>query len=227
MPSGYWKDSDRHTPVRWVRKRLVLGGFGFLFLLPTVHAQAPATEAPNAQATVAPPQSVVGPDYVIGPGDVLDIFVWRNPELSTHVPVRPDGKISTPLVEDISAVGKTTSQLAREMEAVLGRFIRTPNVNVIVSQAVSAKSQIVVVGQAANPKALPYREGLNVMDVMIAVGGLAEFAAGNRAKIVRRDANGGTTEIRVRLKALMEGGDLSQNLPLKPGDVIVIPESFF
>lgn len=170
--------------------------------------------------------SAVGPDYIIGPGDTLDIFVWRNPELSTRVPVRPDGKISTPLVEDISAVGKTTSQLAREMEAVLGKFIRTPNVNVIVSQAVSAASQVVVVGQAANPRALPYRDGLRVLDIMIAVGGMTDFAAGNRAKIVR-ESNGKREEIRVKLKDLMEDGDLSQNQLLRPGDVLVIPESFF
>jgi polysaccharide export outer membrane protein len=184
---------------------------------------------PAVDASSTPPRarSAVEDDYVIGPGDTLEIFVWRNPELSTRIPVRPDGKISTPLVEDITAVGKTTSQLARDMEAILAKYVRSPNVNVIVAQAVSASSQVSIVGQAANPSSIPYRQGLRVLDAIIAVGGMSEFAAGNRAKLVRSRPNGEREEIRIRLKNLMEKGDLSQNLPLQPGDVIVIPESAF
>jgi polysaccharide export outer membrane protein len=166
-------------------------------------------------------------EYVIGPGDALDIFVWRNQDLTTRVPVRPDGRISTPLVEDMIAVGKTPTQLARDIENVLGQYIRTPKVNVIVTSAASANSQVRVVGQAVTPRALPYRDGLTVMDVVIAVGGLSEYAAGNRAKIVRENANAKPTELKVRLKDLLDKGDMRQNLRMQPGDVLVIPESRF
>lgn len=166
-------------------------------------------------------------NYRIGPGDVLDIFVWRNPEISTKVPVRPDGKISTPLVEDMVAVGKTPSELARDMEEVLATYIKSPSVNVIVSEFKGTFSeQVRVVGQAANPQAIPYREGMTLLDVMIAVGGLGEFAAGNRAKLVRNE-NGRTVEYRVRLSDLLNDGDISQNVAVRPGDVLIIPEAYF
>ena len=151
--------------------------------------------------------------YRIGPGDMLDIFVWRNPEISTKVPVRPDGKISTPLVEDMVAVGKTPSELARDMEAVLAKYIKSPSVNVIVTDF-------------QGPQAIPYREGMTVLDVMIAVGGLGEFAAGNKAKLVRK-IDGTSTEYRLRLSDLLNNGDISQNADIRPGDVIIIPETFF
>src|SRR5688572_23780706 len=179
-----------------------------------------------AQSADRPQTSAAGADYIIGPGDTLEVFVWRNPELSTRVPVRPDGKISTPLVEDMVAVGKATSQLARDMEKVLEQYVRSPKVNVIVAVALSAMSQVVVTGAAQNPRTVPYREGLRVLDVVLAVGGLTQFAAGNRAMIVREE-NGKRREIRVRLKNLLEKGDLEQNVLLRPGDVLVIPESFF
>ena len=178
----------------------------------------------------SPPQgadAVPGQDYVIGPGDSLQIFVWRNAELSTTVPVRPDGKISTPLVEDVVAVGKTPSQLAREIETILGEYIRAPKVNVIVATALSATSQVRVVGQAVNPRATPYREGLTVLDVVIDAGGLSEFAAGNRAKLIRKGADGKQETIKVRLEDLLDDGDMSQNFPVLPGDVLIIPESRF
>jgi len=140
--------------------------------------------------------------------------------------VRPDGKISTPLVEDMVAVGKTPSKLARDIEAVLAEYIRQPQVNIIVSQAVSTFSQVKVIGQVQNPQSIPYREGMTVMDAVLAVGGMTTFAAGNRAKIVRTEP-GGQKEFRVRLADLVNKGDLSQNLALKPGDVIVVPESRF
>jgi polysaccharide biosynthesis/export protein len=185
------------------------------------------THAAEPQPVATPPTSESGSDYIIGPGDTLDVFVWRNQELSTRIPVRPDGRVSTPLVEDMVAVGKTPSQLARDMEKVLSEFIRSPKVNIIVTEAASTNSQVRVVGQAVRPRAMPYREGLTVLDAVIEVGGLSEFAAGNRAKLVRKDASGKTTEKRVRLRDLIEKGDMGQNLAMKPGDVLVIPETRF
>jgi polysaccharide export outer membrane protein len=191
--------------------------------------QAPDTQPPiqgPASAVPAVPAAAVGPNYIIGPGDTLQVFVWRNPELTTSVPVRPDGKISTPLVEDLVAVGKTPSQLARDIEGVLGEFIRSPQVNVIVSIPVSAFSQVKVIGQVANPQSLAYREGMRVLDAVLASGGLADFAAGNRARIVRK-VNGKDVQLKVKLLDLLNKGDMAQNLELKPGDVLVIPESMF
>lgn len=181
----------------------------------------------EAPAPQAPPPSAVPADYIIGPGDSIDVFVWRNPELSVSVPVRPDGKISTPLVEDMVAVGKTPSQLARDVEAVLGEYIRNPQVNIIVTQPVSAFSRVTAIGQLASPGSFPYREGMRVLDVVLAAGGLSPFAAGNRARLVRTDADGKRTEIRVRLKDLMEKGRLQDNIEIRPGDVLVVPESLF
>jgi polysaccharide export outer membrane protein len=170
--------------------------------------------------------SAVTPDYRIGPGDTLQIFVWRNPELTQSVPVRPDGKISTPLVEDMVAVGKTPSQLARDIEGVLAEYIRSPQVNVIVTNPVSAFSQVKVIGQVTNPQSLPYREGMRVLDAILAAGGLTEFAAGNRGKIVRK-VDGKDTEIKVKVEDLVNKGAMKYNFELKPGDVIVVPQSFF
>jgi polysaccharide export outer membrane protein len=182
-----------------------------------VSAQVPAP---------ALPMSADANEYIIGPGDTLQVFVWRNPELTTSVPVRPDGKISTPLVEDMIAVGKTPSQLARDIETVLAEYIRQPQVNIIVSTAVSTFSQVKVIGQVTNPQAIPYREGMTVMDAVLAVGGLGPYAAGNRTKLVRSEG-GAQRERRIKLSDLLNKGDLSQNLALRPGDVIVVPESRF
>jgi polysaccharide biosynthesis/export protein len=165
-------------------------------------------------------------DYVIGPGDKLQVYVWRNPELSTTVPVRPDGKISVPLVEDMVAIGKSPSQLARDIETVLAEYVRDPKVNVIVEEAASTFSQVKVVGEVKKPQAIPFREGMKVLDVVLACEGLSDFASPNRARIVRQ-ANGKETEIRVRLRDLINGGDLSQNVELRPGDVLVVPQSMF
>jgi polysaccharide export outer membrane protein len=163
---------------------------------------------------------------VIGPGDTVQVFVWRNPELSVTVPVRPDGKISTPLVEDMVAVGKTPSQLARDVEGVLGEFVRQPTVNVIVTNAVSSFRQVKVVGQVRTPQSVPYRDGLTVLDVILAVGGVNEFAAANRSRIVRTK-DGKQTELKVKLGDLVQKGDMRQNVALQPGDVLVVPESLF
>lgn len=188
-------------------------------------ADAPATAVSSGPVT-APADSKVAGDYVIGPGDTIQVFVWRNPELTTTVPVRPDGKISTPLVEDMTAVGKTPSDLARDIEHVLAEYVRSPQVNVIVTQPASVFSQIKVIGQVTRPQSVPYRDGLTVLDAVLAVGGLGPFAAGNRSKIVRTE-NGKTKEIKVKIASLVNDGDMSQNLHLRPGDVIVIPESRF
>jgi polysaccharide export outer membrane protein len=164
--------------------------------------------------------------YIIGPGDTIQVYVWRNADLTATVPVRPDGKISTPLNEDMGAVGKTPSQLARDIEKVLSEYVRTPTVNVIVTQPVGAFGQVQVIGQVARPGSLPYRAGMKVLDAVLAVGGVTQFAAGNRTK-VERTANNQKQEIKVKLDKLLNKGDLSQNVPLQPGDVIVVPESRF
>lgn len=173
--------------------------------------------------------SAAGPEngYLIGPGDTLQVFVFNHPELSVTVPVRPDGYVSTPLVEDIRAVGKTPTALARDIEAKLAEFVRSPTVNIIVTSFVGEfQQQVRVVGQAANPQALSYRNGMTVLDVMIAVGGLTEFAAGNRAKLIRQTPDG-PVEISLRLKDLLNDGDIKRNMPVQPGDTLIIPESIF
>ena len=166
-------------------------------------------------------------NYIIGPGDSLDIFVWRNPELSVKVPVRPDGKISAPLVEDMVAAGKSPTQLARDIEAVLGEYVREPKVTVIVGEFVGTfTEQIRVVGQATQPRSLAYRDRMTVLDAMIEVGGLTPQAAGNRAKLVRWE-NGRQIDIPVRLNDLLNKGKIEANVMLQPGDVLIIPESVF
>lgn len=194
-----------------------------------VLAQAAAPAAKDAAPAVSadtPPAPPVPANYIIGPGDTLQVFVWRNPELAATVPVRPDGKISTPLVEDMVAVGKNPSALARDIEKVLAEYVRSPQVNVIVTQPASVFSQVKVIGQVARPQALAYREGMTVLDAVLAVGGLANFAAGNRARIVRTE-DGKQREIKIKLEALVNDGDMKQNVALKPGDVLVIPETRF
>jgi len=174
----------------------------------------------------APPPAPVSENYLIGPGDTLHVYVFQNDELSVTVPVRPDGKISTPLVEDMVAVGKTPSQLARDIEKSLAEYVKAPKVNIVVTVALSVFSQVRVIGQVKVPQALPYRDGMTVLDAILAVGGLGPFAAGNRAHLVRTE-NGKQTEIKVKLESLVNSGDMKQNLSLKPGDVLVVPESRF
>lgn len=180
----------------------------------------------HAAAAVAAP-AAAAPNYIIGPGDALQVFVWRNPELSTGVPVRPDGRISIPLVEDIECAGKTPTQLAREIETRLTKYIMDPVVTVIVTNFVGPYTQqIRVVGEATQPKALPYRANMSVLDAMIEVGGLTAYAAGNRARVVR-NVNGQQTTFVVRLQDLLKEGDVTANTALQPGDIIIIPQSFF
>jgi polysaccharide export outer membrane protein len=193
---------------------------------------APPAEKPSPSATPVLPTSPkitappVADAYIIGPGDSLQVFVWRNPELSSTVPVRPDGKISTPLVEDMVAVGKTPTQLARDIEKVLAEYVKSPQVNVIVTLPVSAFSQVKIIGQVLKPQSLPYRDGMTVLDALLSVGGLGPYAAGNRAKVVRMDG-GKETQISVNLEKIVDKGDMTQNIKLQPGDVIVVPETHF
>jgi polysaccharide export outer membrane protein len=181
-----------------------------------------ASQLPPAPTKAATPDY----KYLIGAGDVLNITVWRNPELSATVPVRPDGKITAPLIEDIVAIGKNPTELAREMEERLKKYIQEPVVTIVVQNFVGPTSeQVRVVGQATKPAALNYKQDMTVLDAMIAVGGLTEFAAGNRAVLIR--ATEGNKAYNVRLHDLLKRGDVSANVELRPGDVIIIPEGWF
>jgi polysaccharide export outer membrane protein len=181
---------------------------------PAAHPPAPASAASGDYS------------YIVGAGDNLNIVVWRNPELSMSVPVRPDGKISAPLVDELVVQGKTSVQIAREVEAVLGKYVRDPIVTVMVTGFVGPYSeQIRVVGEAARPQFLPYKQKMTLLDVMIAVGGLTDFADGNAATILRTSDAG--KQYSVRLRDLIKRGDVSANVEMLPGDILIIPQSFF
>jgi len=176
----------------------------------------------------AAPKSVASPDYnyIIGPADGLTIIVWRNPDLSTSVTVRPDGKITVPLVEDVPALGKNSTQLARDIEKALSKYIRDPVVTIIMTGFVGPYAeQIRVVGEAAKPQALPYRQNMTLLDVMIAVGGITDFADGNKATLLRTSEKNKLYSI--RLRDLLRKGDMTVNVDVKPGDIVVIPQSWF
>ncbi len=180
-------------------------------------------------STPAPaPRQAATPDYryLIGPLDTLSIVVWRNPELSLSVPVRPDGRISTPLVEDLKALGRNPTDLARDIEKSLSKYIRDPVVTVVVTSFQGpASEQIRIIGEAARPQAIAYRQGMTLLDVMIQVGGLTDFADGNAAVLVRGAEAG--KSYRVHLKDLIRRGDISANVDVRPGDVLIIPQSWF
>lgn len=164
--------------------------------------------------------------YIIGPGDGLQVTVWRNPELSMAVSVRPDGKVSAPLVDELVAQGKTPVQLARDVEKVLAKYVRDPIVTVMVTSYVGPYSeQIRVVGEAAKPQFLPFKNKMTLLDVMIAVGGLTDFASGNKATILRTAE--GNKQYAVRLQDLLKRGDVSANVEMRPGDILIIPQSLF
>lgn len=185
--------------------------------------------AGQASYPLAPARADVGAptEYLVGPGDTLNIVVWRNPEVSIQVPVRPDGRLTTPLVEDIQASGKTATQLARDIEKALSKYIQDPIVSVIVTNFSGPYSeQIRVIGQAAKPQSLAYKERMTLVDVLIAVGGLTDFADGNGATVLRT-VNGKSRKFGVRLQDLVKTGDISANIEMRPGDVLVIPESWF
>jgi polysaccharide biosynthesis/export protein len=188
----------------------------------------------NATNTLPPSNFVAageapGPDYVIGPLDNLSVFVWRNPELSTTVRVRPDGRVTFPLIDDLPATGQTPTQLAKAIEEKLRTYIQNPIVSVIVSDFRGPFAQQVrVVGEAAKPAAIPYQANMTLLDVMIAVGGLTDFAAGNRARLIRFDpATGSQKEYKIKIDRLLKDGDVKSNVAIRPGDTIIIPESFF
>jgi polysaccharide export outer membrane protein len=202
-----------------------LAGLALLVLLVAVSACSgtrPAQKVANPDPAVAE----VDP-YLIGPGDTLRIFVWQNPDLSITVPVRPDGRISMPLLQDLPAAQKTAPQLAEDIKKGLAEYVQQPVVTVTVTQFVGPYSeQVRVIGEAVKPKAIPYRARMSVLDVMIEVGGLTQFAAGNRAMIVRRQ-NGHETDVPVDLDSLLKDGDVSANVAVAPGDILVIPQSWF
>ena len=210
-----------------------------LFRIAMLIMAMPAMLATSIQAAAKterlPPSPVVlaeegpGPDYILGPLDQLRLFVWRNPELSTTVTVRPDGRITVPLIEDLAATGQTSSQLAKTIESKLSVYIQNPIVSVIVgSFGGPFAQQIRIVGAATRPAALSYRSNMTLLDAIIAVGGLTEFAAGNKARLVRIDKETGKQrEYRLKISSLIKDGKISANVKLEPGDVIIIPESFF
>ena len=209
---------DLSNPIATVVRSLVLTMVAFV-LSACVNSGGKHPAAPALAAT---------PDYnyIIGPGDSINIIVWRNPELSLSVPVRPDGKISTPLVDELVAQGKTSIEVARDIEKLLGKYVRDPVVTVIVTSFVGPYSeQIRVVGEAAKPQFLPYKQKMTLLDVMIAVGGLTDFAAGNDATILRGAE--GNKQYSVRLKDLIKRGDVSANVEMRPGDILIIPQSLF
>ncbi|MEW5709562.1 MAG: XrtA/PEP-CTERM system exopolysaccharide export protein [Pseudomonadota bacterium] len=183
---------------------------------------ATRSDLPPAPTTAATPEY----NYIIGPLDTLNVVVWRNPDLSTTVTVRPDGKITVPLAEDLVAIGKDSTTLARDIEKALSKYVRDPVVTVMVTGFIGPFSeQIRVIGEAAKPQVLPYRQKMTLLDVMIAVGGVTEFADGNRAIILRTSE--GNKQYSVRLNDLLKDGDVSANVEVKPGDVLVIPQSWF
>lgn len=185
---------------------------------------------PNTAAPATSPAAKAGPtEYVIGAGDTLSVVVAQNPDLSADsVPVRPDGRISTPLANDVVAVGRTPTQLAREIETKLRDYVRTPNVTVIIRTAVGDLGQVKVIGAGVTtPKAFPYHSGMRVLDLVVAAGGLSQFAAGNRAMVIRTEADGTTRQIKVKLADLLGHGNVAENIPLQPGDILVVPESWF
>lgn len=180
-------------------------------------------------APFVPSGGQAGEDYTIGPLDALTVFVWRNPELGAQVEVRPDGRITLPLINDMVAVGKTSSQLADDIKVALSTYIKDPIVSVIVNHfSGTLAQQIRIVGAASKPATISYRSDMTLLDAMIAVGGLSEFAAGNRAKLIRYEsATGKQVEYKLRIDSLLKKGDIKANVKLQPGDVIIIPESTF
>jgi polysaccharide export outer membrane protein len=212
--------------IRYMKIIISLTALG-LFVL-TACSSTPEMNASSSGGTKQQGSAdAASPLYLIGPGDTLNVFVWGDQELTTDVVVRPDGLITTPLVEDLQASGKTPTELARNLEERLSKFVKNPKVTVSVRQFVGRYTeQVRVVGQASQPQSIPYREGMTLLDVIIEVGGLTEFASGNNATVVRK-INGKTTQYRVRLDDLIRDGDISANVKMMPGDVLIIPETWF
>ena len=224
--------------IRWTARlaALLLLAAGPLAVLPLgACSMGDSPPAPGATAGTPPRGATVvaaSDEYIIGPGDQLSVFVYDSPQLGAEVPVRPDGRISTPLIQDIVAAGKTPSQLGQEMATRLKDFVKDPHVTIIMHGFVGPLDrQIRVIGEAADPQAIPYRDKLTVLDVMIITKGLTKYAAGNRAVIVRRahdkDGRDQQETIHVRLSDLIKDGDISQNVAMQPGDTLIIPQSWF
>lgn len=220
--------------ARQVLHRLARATLSAVLLLPVLTGACTQTTAsgdPIIEARMLDKTADVksANEYVIGSGDSLSVFVYRNPDLSeAGVAVRPDGRISTPLIEDIMAAGKTSTVLAREIEERLKKFIQDPNVTVIVRGFIGPPDrQVRVIGEATDPIAIPYRDHMTLLDVMIAIKGLTKYAAGNRSIIVRTLPNGKPLSVRVRINDLIKEGDISQNLEMAPGDTLIIPQSWF
>lgn len=208
------------THITAFRSRVLAPG---LILVASLSGCASGPSYPPAPASLP---STIDYTYIIGPGDSLNVNVWRNPELSMSVTIRPDGKLSAPLVEELVAQGKTPQELAREVEKVLGRYVRDPIVTVIVSGFNGPYSeQIRVLGEATRPQFLAYRNKMTLLDLMIAVGGLTDFAAGNKATILRTAE--GNKQYSVRLEDLLKRADVSANVEMRPGDILIIPQSLF
>jgi len=208
--------------MAYLKNSVMLAGAVVLSLLLSACSHTPLYSPAPAK-----PEKGSDWNYLVGPGDTINVFVWRNPDVSGSFPVRPDGKVTMNLVEDLPASGKTPSQLARDIEKALSKYIQEPIATVIVSSGVGTYSQQVrVVGEAAKPQALNYREHMSLIDLMIAVGGLTDFAAGNKAYVLRTE-DGKTTPLGVRLEDLIKSGDYSANVEMRPGDILVIPESLF
>lgn len=199
------------------------------YVLPVLLAGLLSACANKPIYPLAPAMTAASSDwtYLLGPGDSVNVFVWGNPEVSGGFPIRPDGKMTMNLAEDLPASGKTPTQLARDIEKILSRYIQDPIVTVSVGGGVGPFSQqIRVLGEAAKPQALSYRENMTLVDLMISVGGITDFAAGNRASILRV-VDGKPQQFGVRLEDLLKGGDVSANVEVRPGDVLIIPESLF
>lgn len=220
---GWWRGMLKGPTMRLRSTGRILCVLGVLLA-----GCAPANDLTAVRA--AGVAAAADDQYVIGPGDTLNVHVYQTPDLSAaDLPVRPDGRISLPLVTDLQAAGQTPTQLARAIEERLRRYVRDPNVTVMVRNFVGQPGrQIRVIGEATQPMAVPYREGMTVLDVMISARGLTRYAAGNRAEIVRREGPDGAPQvIRVRLNSLLRDGDISQDIPMRPGDTLVIPQSWF
>ena len=202
--------------------RIILGVLVSVAMLGGCASKSPYPELPTATGDAR-----YSTKYKIAPGDSVEIFVWRNPDVSTSVPIRPDGFLTAPLLEDIPAAGKTPTELARDLEKELSIYLRDPLVTVIVNGFVGAfNEQIRVVGEASDPRALLYNDSMTVLDVMIQVGGLTDFADGNKTTIIRME-NGQQKQFNVRLEDLIKDGDITANVDMRPGDIMIIPEAWF
>ena len=208
-----------------IRARLT--STGVVILLTALLSACSTTKTSHPELPVATGDAQYATRYRIAPGDTVQIFVWRNPEVSTSVPVRPDGLLSAPLLEELPAAGKTPAELSRDIEKELSTYLRDPLVTVIVNGFVGTyREQIRVMGEASEPRSLLYRDSMTLLDVMIAVGGLTTFADGNSSTLVRVE-DGKQTQYRVRIDDLIRDGDIGANVDMRPGDIVIIPEAWF